>query len=204
MVARLASSRDSKLRSHVSEFNQWTNHPTVLSRILLEDWDGVASLVIARTATIIWVTCSSDNSTRSRRSERAERLQCQYWKKHGHYRHKPFMVSLTKVELAALSEGWGVWSAAVVEIHSISRSALLLHNHESRPHHVINHMTLSVIFNDAIHIMKALLITNKSFVHYWLAYWSLSYDMTHTWFFHIPLYSLMFWDHTSTNSPCSI
>jgi len=58
----------------------------------------------------------------------------------------------------------------IVEIHGISRSALLLHNHESRQHHVIYHMTLSVIFDDAIHITKALLITDKSFIHYWLAY----------------------------------
>ena len=57
-----------------------------------------------------------------------------------------------------------------VEIHGISCSALLLYNHESRPHHVINHMTLSVIFDDAIHITKALLITDKSFIRYWLAY----------------------------------
>ena len=57
-----------------------------------------------------------------------------------------------------------------VEIHGISRSALLLHNHESRPHHVIYHMTLSVIFDDAIHITKALLIIDKSFIRYWLAY----------------------------------
>jgi len=57
-----------------------------------------------------------------------------------------------------------------VEIHGISHSALLLHNHESRPHHVIYHMTLSVIFDDAIHITKALLITDKSIIRYWLAY----------------------------------
>ena len=80
-----------------------------------------------------------------------------------------------------------------------SHSALLLPNHDSRPHHVINHMTLSVIFDDAIYITKALLITDKSFICYWLAYWSLLYNMTHTWFFHVPLHSTMFWDHTSTN-----
>jgi len=60
--------------------------------------------------------------------------------------------------------------AHVVEIHGISRSALLLHNHESRPHHVTHHMILSVIFDEAIHITKALLITDKSFICYWLAY----------------------------------
>ena len=59
---------------------------------------------------------------------------------------------------------------SVVEIHGISHSALLLHNHESRPHHVTYHMILSVIFDDTIHIMKALLITDKSSICYWLAY----------------------------------
>ena len=99
------------------------------------------------------------------------------------------------VNILANVQYWKSW---------FSCSALLLPNHDSRPHHVINHMTLSVIFNDAIHIMKALLIIDKSFICYWLAYWSLSYNMTHTWFFHVLLHSTMLWDHTSTNSPCSI
>jgi len=57
-----------------------------------------------------------------------------------------------------------------VEIHDISHSALLLHNHKSRSHYVTYHMILSVIFDDTIHITKALLITEKSFICYWLAY----------------------------------
>ena len=45
-----------------------------------------------------------------------------------------------------------------------------VHNHDSRPYHVTHHMILSVIFDDAIYITKALLITDKSFICYWLAY----------------------------------
>ena len=54
----------------------------------------------------------------------------------------------SKLDDAAL-QGWGKEAGVPpVEIHGISRFALLSHNHESRPHHVTHHMILSVIFDD--------------------------------------------------------